>query len=158
MYIEVDVPETYLGQIAKGKEAKVYFPVLGDSVSTVIRETGNFIKPSNRSFSVEIPVPNKNGTIKPNLTAKVSLNDYTSDKAILIPQSIISENAEGDQYAYVAQNLNEENEAVAKKSIIKTGKTQNGLVEVLSGIAHGDHVVKEGARSVKDGQKVKILE
>ncbi|MGB6153598.1 MAG: efflux RND transporter periplasmic adaptor subunit [Pricia sp.] len=156
MYITVDVPETYLGDVAKGKEAVVYFPVLGDSVTTKIRETGNFIKPSNRSFSVEIPVPNKNGRIKPNLTAKVSLNDYTSEEAILIPSSIVSENAEGEQYVYVADAPNADNEAVALKSIITTGKTQNGQIEVLTGIANGSHVIKEGARTVKDGQKVKI--
>ena len=157
MYIEVDVPETYLGSITKGKEAKVYFPVLGDSVTTKVRETGNFIKPDNRSFSIEIPVPNKNGNIKPNLTAKVSLNDYTNENAILIPQSIISENAEGEQYAYVMSESDSENQAVVRRSIISTGKTQKGYVEVLSGIEEGDQVIKEGARSVKDGQKVKIL-
>ncbi len=156
MYITVDVPETYLGDVAKGKEAMVYFPVLRDSITTQIRETGNFIKPSNRSFSVEIPVPNKNGKIKPNLTAKVSLNDYTSEEAILIPSSIISENAEGEQYVYVAEAPNSDNEATAKKSIITTGKTQGGQIEVLSGIENGNQVIKEGARTVKDGQKVKI--
>ncbi len=157
MYIEVDVPETYLGQITKGKEAMVYFPVLGDSVKTKIRETGNFINPSNRSFSIEIPVPNKKGTIKPNLTARVRLNDYSNESAILIPQSIISENAAGDQYTYVSSEPNENNEAVVTRSIITTGKTQNGFVEVLSGIDNGNHIVQEGARTVKDGQKVKIL-
>lgn len=157
MYIQVDVPETYLGQITKGKEAIVYFPVLGDSVVTKIRETGNFIKPGNRSFTAEIPVPNKGGIIKPNLTAKVKLNDYSNEDAILIPQSIISENAAGDQYIYVGSEPNGENEAVVTRSIITTGKTQNGLVEVLSGITDGDFIIKEGARSVKDGQKVKIL-
>lgn len=157
MYIEVDVPETYLEQITKGKEAVVYFPVLGDSVITKIRETGNFINPSNRSFTIEIPVPNKNGNIKPNLTARVRLNDYTKKDAILIPQSIISENADGEQYAYVSSEPNDENEAVVTRSIITTGKTQNGYVEVLSGISDGNHIVKEGARTVKNGQKVKIL-
>ncbi|WP_149274100.1 efflux RND transporter periplasmic adaptor subunit [Pareuzebyella sediminis] len=156
MYIEVDVPETYLGSVTKGKQALVYFPVLGDSVQTHIRETGNFINPSNRSFSVEIPVPNKNGKIKPNLTAKVNLNDYSSDKALLIPSSIISENAEGEQYVYIAEEPNADSEAVVKRTIITTGRTQNGEVEVLSGIANGNHIVREGARSVKDGQKVKI--
>lgn len=156
MYIEVDVPETYLGSVTKGKEALVYFPVLGDSVQTRVRETGNFIKPSNRSFSAEIPVPNTNGKIKPNLTAKVNLNDYTSDKAILIPSSIISENAEGEQYVYVADEPNSDGEAVVKRTIITTGRTQNGEVEVLTGIDDGNHIVREGARSVKDGQKVKI--
>ncbi|MDL5514777.1 efflux RND transporter periplasmic adaptor subunit [Arenibacter sp. M-2] len=157
MYIVVEVPETYLGSIQNGKEAKVYFPVLGDSIMTNIRQTGNFINPGNRSFTVEIPVPNKSGTIKPNLSAKVQLNDYTSENAILIPQSIVSENADGEQYAYVAEDLNAENEAVVKKIIITTGKTQNGFVEVLSGISTGNHIIKEGARSVKDGQKVKVL-
>lgn len=104
MYIEVDVPETYLGSVTKGKEAIVYFPVLGDSVITKVRQTGNFINPANRSFSVEIPVPNKEGKIKPNLTAKVNLNDYTNEEAILIPSSIISENAEGDQYVVRSRN------------------------------------------------------
>ncbi len=156
MYIEVDVPETYLGSISKGKEALVYFPVLGDSIKTKIRETGNFINPANRSFSVEIPVPNKDGQIKPNLTAKVNLNDYTSEHAILIPSSIISENAEGDQYVYVAEDPNADNEAVVKRTFITIGKTQGPSVEVLSGLESGNRVIKEGARSVKDGQKVKI--
>ena len=157
MYIQVDVPETYLGQITKGKAAKVYFPVLGDTIITKIRETGNFINPSNRSFSVEIPVPNKNGAIKPNLTAKVRLNDYSSENAILIPQSIISENAEGEQYAYVISDPDADSQAVVTRSIISTGKTQSGYVEVLSGITSGQQLIKEGARSVKDGQKVKVL-
>ena len=85
------------------------------------------------------------------------MNDYTSENAILIPQSIVSENADGEQYAYVAEELNAENEAIVTKKIITTGKTQNGYVEVLSGISSGNHIIKEGARSVKDGQKVKVL-
>lgn len=157
MYIQVDVPETYLSEITKGKEAKVYFPVLGDTIITKIRETGNFINPSNRSFSVEIPVPNMSGNIKPNLTAKVRLNDYSSENAILIPQSIISENAEGEQYVYVTSEPSADSQAVVTRSIISTGKTQSGYVEVLSGITSGQQLIKEGARSVKDGQKVKIL-
>ncbi|WP_276168441.1 efflux RND transporter periplasmic adaptor subunit [Zobellia alginiliquefaciens] len=157
MYIEVDVPETYLDGIKVGKEAKVYFPVLGDTVTTKVRQTGNFINPSNRAFTIEIPVPNKKGNIKPNLTAKVNINDYTSEDAIVIPQSIISENAEGDQYVFIAELDGGENEAILKKSIIQTGKTQGSQIEVLSGINDGDHIIEEGARSVKDGQKVQIL-
>lgn len=156
MYIEVEVPESYLGSVTKGKEALVYFPILGDSIVTKIRETGNFINPSNRSFEVEIPVPNKEGKIKPNLSAKVAINDYTSEDAILIPTSIISENAEGEQYVFVAEEPSADGEALVKRSIIKTGKTQGANIEVLSGLADGNLIIKEGARSVKDGQKVKI--
>lgn len=156
MYIEVEVPESYIDNVTKGKEALVYFPVLGDSIVTKIRETGNFINPSNRSFEAEIPVPNKDGRIKPNLTAKVAINDYTSEEAILIPTSIISENADGEQYVFVAEEPNTDGEALVKRSVITTGKTQGANIEVLSGLADGNQIIKEGARSVKDGQKVKI--
>ncbi|MGB5819070.1 MAG: efflux RND transporter periplasmic adaptor subunit [Saonia sp.] len=158
MYIEVEVPESYLGSVSPGKEVKVYFPVLGDSLTTKVRQTGNFINPSNRSFRIEIPVPNKDGAIKPNLTAKVNINDYINENAILIPQSVISENAEGDQYVYIAAEVNGENTAKAKKKIIQTGKTQGDYVEILNGIEPGDRVVKEGARSVREDQEIRIIE
>ncbi|WP_228237902.1 efflux RND transporter periplasmic adaptor subunit [Allomuricauda sp. M10] len=156
MYVEVEVPESHLPNVTPGKDVKVFFPVLGDSVATKIRETGNFINPSNRSFTAEIPVPSHDGKIKPNLTARVMINDYTSEDAILIPQSILSENADGEQYVYLVAADSIENDPVAKKVVITTGKTQGDFVEVLSGINSGDAIIDEGARSVKEGQKVKI--
>lgn len=120
-----------------------------------MRETGNYINPNNRSFSAEIAVENPNGSIKPNLNARVHINDYTNENALLIPQSVISENAAGEQYAYVAELNN--GEAIAKRHIITTGKTQGDFVEITSGISAGDLIIKEGARSVKDAQAVKIL-
>lgn len=156
MYIEVDVPESFVGALQQGSKAMVYFPVLGDTVTTSIRQTGNFINPNNRAFTVEIPVPNSNENIKPNLSAKVSLNDYSNKEAILVPQGIISENAEGQQYVYIADKT-EDNKALVSRRIITTGKTQGSIVEVLSGIKAGDLLVKEGARNVKDGQNVQIL-
>ncbi|AWX44739.1 Solvent efflux pump periplasmic linker SrpA [Flagellimonas maritima] len=156
MYIEVEVPESHLPTVTVGKNVNVYFPVLGDSVTTKVRQTGNFINPSNRSFTVEIPVPSSDGRIKPNLTARVMINDYTNESAILIPQSIVSENAAGQQYVYLVENDSVSSEAIATKKIITTGKTQGDYVEVLSGINNGDGVIDEGARSVKEGQKVRI--
>ncbi len=155
MYIEVNIPESYVDDIKKGKQAKVYFPVLDKTIETKVRQTGNFISPGNRSFTAEIPVPNKEGNIKPNLTAKVKLNDYSKADAILIPQSIISENSEGQQYVYTANPDGEKASVV--KQIITTGKTQGSIVEITSGLSSGDELIKEGARSVKDGQNVQIL-
>jgi RND family efflux transporter MFP subunit len=156
MYIDVEVPESHLPNVTPGKEAEVYFPVLGESITTKVRQTGNFINPSNRSFSAEIPVPNKTGNVKPNLTAKVKINDYTNENAILIPQSVVSENAEGEQYVYL---IAEENgEVMAKKSIITPGRTQGDYLEVLEGISSGSQVIVEGARRVRDGQKVQVID
>lgn len=158
MHVEVDVPEAHLGNVLPGKSVEVYFPVLGESVQTQIRQTGNFINPGNRSFRVEIPVPNKNGQIKPNLTAVAKINDYSNNNAILIPQSVVSENATGEQYVYLTKTDDSGNGMFSKRTIITLGKTQGDIVEVISGLTAGDKIIIEGARSVRDNQPVKVLD
>jgi membrane fusion protein, multidrug efflux system len=131
--------------------------MLSKTLNTKIRETGNFINPANRTFMIEIEILNSDKSIKPNLTAKLKINDYTSRKAILIPQSIISENAEGQQYVYIITDLNG-TKGIAKQTVVITGKTQGDVIEILEGISEGDMLIQAGARSVKNGQEVKISE
>ena len=155
MYIEADVPETYISYISKGKEVEIEFPVLDEKVKSSVRQTGNFINPANRTFKIEIGVPNSKKSIKPNLTAKLKINDYTNESAILIPQSIISENANGDQYVYLVTQM-KDSIGIAKQIVVQTGKTQGDFIEILEGISAGDQLIEEGARSIKNGQKVKV--
>ncbi|MBT8295828.1 MAG: efflux RND transporter periplasmic adaptor subunit [Gramella sp.] len=156
MYIKTDVPESYISEITEGKSVEVTFPVLGETVQTKVKQTGSYINPNNRTFNAEIEVPNKNKNIKPNLTARLKINDYTNEDAILVPQNILSENAEGEQYLYILDQRNGD-KAIAKQVIVKTGKTQGDEIEILEGLEDGDMVIKEGARSVEDGQTVKLI-
>lgn len=157
MYVAAEVPESYLPTVTKGKKVKVVFPVLGEAIEATVRQTGNYIKPSNRSFAIEVDVPNKKGNVKPNLSARLSINDYTQENAILIPLNVINENADGEQFVYTAFAKAEDSSLIAKQKIITTGKTQGDRIEILSGIEVGDKIIVEGARSVKDNQAVKIV-
>lgn len=157
MYIEADVPETYVKDITKNKTVEVEFPVLNKTMDATISQAGNFINPANRTFKVEVSVPNKDENIKPNMTAKIRINDYKNNTAILIPQGIISENASGQQYVFIVTNKTENNEVQTEKAIITTGKMQGDLIEVLSGIEDGAEIIEEGARSIREGQIVKII-
>ncbi|MCH3881639.1 MULTISPECIES: efflux RND transporter periplasmic adaptor subunit [Tenacibaculum] len=157
MYVEAEVPERYITSITKNKEVKVSFPVLGASLVSKVRQVGSFINPNNRSFKIEVPVKNKDGNVKPNLTAKLQINDYTDAKAVLIPQSIISENANGEQFIYVIKDKNANQEATAERIVIVTGKTQGDLIEVLANLPVGTEIIEEGARSVNNGQTVKVI-
>jgi RND family efflux transporter MFP subunit len=157
MYIETDVPENYITSITKNKAVEVNFPILNETFHSKIRQVGNFINPSNRSFKIEVSVPNLAGKIKPNLTAKLKLNDYTNTNAILIPQSIISENAKGQQFIYIVKNKKENNLAVAERLVIETGKTQGDFIEVIKNLTSDAEIIMEGARSVNNGQVVKVI-
>lgn len=157
MYIETDVPESHITTVTKNKKVVIEIPILGKTIDGKIRQAGSYINPANRTFKIEVAVSNKDNSIKPNLTAKLRINDYTNTNAILIPQSIISENSKGQQYVYVVQDRNENDEGTAHRVIIETGLIQGDVIEVLSGISVGDEIIKEGARSIKDAQTVKIL-
>jgi len=157
MYLEAEVPEKNIATVKKGTEVIVDFPILGETFNAKVTQASNYINPANRSFNIQIAVPSKNGQIKPNLTSKIQIKDYTNPKTIVVPISIISENAEGEQYLYVADNTTKDGQATAKKVIVKTGLTQGNYAEITEGIKDGDLVISEGARSVKEGQKVSII-
>ena len=100
-------------------------------------------------------VPNLNGKVKPNLTARLKLNDYTNANAILIPQSIISENAKGAQFIYIIKDKKSSNRGF--KRLVIESKTQGDFIEVTNNLAAGAEIVLEGARSINNGQVVKVL-
>lgn len=157
MYIETEVPERYVADVIKGKDVTVDIPVLDKTLETKVRQASSFINPANRTFKVEVAVPNKDQSIKPNLTARLKINDYTNEAALLIPQSVISENADGEQYVYIVTAKNSEGVGTVKRMIVETGKVQGDVIEILKGLEPGAEIVKEGARSVREGQSVEVI-
>ena len=157
MYVAVDVPERYIGKVQKGDKALVVIPVLEDTITSTVRETGNYIAPANRSFNAEIAVPNAQNAIKPNLNARVLIRDYENQAALMVPLSILSENAQGAQYLYVVSAPYENWVTQAQQRTVTTGLAQGNLIEITSGLSAGEWVVLEGSRKVRDGQKVKVI-
>ncbi|NJB83151.1 efflux RND transporter periplasmic adaptor subunit [Wenyingzhuangia aestuarii] len=154
MTISAEIPETFVRFVDEGKKVKAFFPVLDKETETVITQAGNFINPNNRKFKIEMEVP-KGINAKPNMTVRLLVNDYKSENAILIPQSILSENEKNEEYVYVA--VKEGNNYVAHKNFVKTGKTDKNDIEVLEGLTADSLVIIEGARTIREGQHVKIL-
>lgn len=155
MFIEAEIPENYITNIRTGSQVNVYFPVLNDTVTSTIRQVSNYINPNNRTFKIEIAITNENKMVKPNMTALLSINNYVNDSALVLPQAIISENAEGEKYVYAVKK-GKKNRNYAEKRVVKIGKTQNGVAEITEGIANGDIIIEEGARIVKEDEQVLI--
>ena len=159
MYAEADVPETYLTNITKGSKATVTIPVVNQTQTTTIQQTGNFITPSNRTFRVEAALENPENLIKPNLNARLSVVDYTNPEALMVPLRVIRENASGSTYVFVLIQPEPDNGYTTEKRIVELGKSKQELIEVLTGLSPGDLIVDEGVSTLVEDQKVKrILE
>ncbi|MGB1019667.1 MAG: efflux RND transporter periplasmic adaptor subunit [Flavobacteriaceae bacterium] len=158
MYVVANVPESYLPNIKIGSPTTVTLPVLKQTQQTTIRQTGNYIAPSNRTFRVEAPLQNEDGMIKPNLTARLEVNDYNNPQALLIPLRIINENAAGQTFVYKLSPTPEENVYTTLRAPVILGKNNGEKIEVLSGLAAGDLILEEGSSGVDDQQKVKRIQ
>ena len=158
MYVESDVPENYLANITKGSFAKVSIPVLNETQNTLVRQTGNFIQPNNRTFRVEAPIKNPTGMIKPNLNARLSIVDYSNPEALMIPFRVIRENAKGDSFVFILKVEEQENEYITEQRFVSLGMSKNELVEITKGVNTEDLIVDEGVSLLVTGQKVKRIE
>ena len=158
MYVESDVPENYLANITKGSLAKVSIPVLNETQNTVVRQTGNFIQPNNRTFRVEAPIKNPTGMIKPNLNARISIVDYSNPEALMIPFRVIRENAKGDSFVFILTGQEQDNEYITEQRFVTLGMSKNELVEITKGLNTEDLIVDEGVSLLVTGQKVKRIE
>ncbi|CAL68031.1 HlyD family secretion protein [Christiangramia forsetii KT0803] len=153
MYVKASLPENYLNNIKVGTEVSINLASIGQEFKGTVRQVGNYINPDNRTFDVEIDIPNKNGQVKPNLIATVKVNDYTSEGAITIPENILQENSEGETIAYIYE-VKSDSTGVAKRVVLEIGLNYGNEIEVKSGLNDGDVVIIEGAKSVRDGQLV----
>lgn len=155
MYVKADVPESYLGKISEGSNVKVQFSSIDKIYDGKIRQVANFINPDNRSFSIQVALPNADQLLKPNLIATIKLNDYSATETIIIPNNIIQRNSANESLVFLYEPKDETSGTV-KRIKIKTGKEQGGKVEVLEGLKTGDIVINEGARTLRDGQEVSL--
>lgn len=153
MYVKASLPENYLNSIKVGTEVNVRLASIGQEYKGTVRQVGNYINPSNRTFDVEIAIPNKNGQVKPNLIATVKVNDYTNENAITIPENILQENSQGETIAFIYVPETDTT-GTAKRVVVETGINYENEIEVKSGLEEGDVIIIEGAKSVRDGQKV----
>ena len=158
IYAESFVSEKYISFINEGTEAIVKIPLLNAEIESSVNQTGNFINPSNRTFRIEVPMENFDNRIKQNLDAKIKINIYKKNDAIVIPLRIVREDALGKNFVYLMTENNKEGVYLTSKQFITLGNKSEDKVEVIEGLNLGDIVVLEGAYSVEDSQRVKLID
>ena len=158
IYAESFVSEKYISFINEGTQAVVKIPLLNVEIESLVNQTGNFINPSNRTFRIEVPMENFDNRIKQNLDAKIKINIYKKNDAIVIPLRIVREDALGKNFVYLMTEDNKEGVYLTSKRFITLGNKSEDKVEVIEGLNLGDIVVLEGAYSVEDSQRVKLID
>ena len=153
MFVSTSVPESYIGKLKVGDQVAVFLSSLNKTYNGKVRQIGNFINPNNRSFGIEVSLPNPENLLRPNQVAKLKIVDYVSKGAIVVPTGIIQEDGTGSNYVYVVEGSNGKT-GTAKKVIVTVGKSSDNVTEILSGLNAEDIIVTEGVNSISNGMKL----
>ena len=153
MYVSTTIPETYIGKLKVGTLVDVYLTSLNKTYKGKVRQIGNFINPSNRSFGIEVSLPNPDNLLRPNQVAKLKITDYVSKEAIVVPTSVVQEDGTGAKYVYTVEGSNGKT-GTAKKVLVTVGKSADNVTEILSGLSANDIIVTEGVNNISEGMKL----
>jgi RND family efflux transporter MFP subunit len=153
VYTVVHIVEKDFGKIRADQTARVEVDAYpGKVFEGKVERISPQIDIETRTAAVRIQIENLEGSLKPGMYARVSLQFEEKANANVIPLATILEE-EGESYVYIA----DEKTSVVRKQTIETGIVDGELVEVKRGIAPEDWIVTLGNRLVKDGDRVDVM-
>lgn len=148
------VPERFAGAVSRGSSAVVSFDVLaGETFPARIQYVGATVHPTNRTFDVEIVMPNPGMTVKPEMVATIDILRRGTDEAIVVPQEALVR-VENGFVAFVASS--EGGAEVAQVRPVVIGASQRNEVIVEEGLSAGERLIVVGQTEVANGDRIQI--
>ena len=149
IFIDIKIPENYVGVIKKGLKAEISSSAFKRNFKGKIDSVSSRIDPSTRSILARVIVKNNKFQIIPGQLMTVKII-YDEEKELGVPESAVT--IQGNtSFVYIVEDN------IAKKRNIEIGKRNFGKVSVLSGLEKNEEVVIEGISKVRNNLKVKIL-
>lgn len=153
--IVAGVPERYAADVRTGAQAMVTFDVFpGELYTAPVSFVGATVDPRNRTFPIEIVIPNPRGLIKPEMVSNVALARRDLASAVVVPQDALVR-VENGYVVFVA--VERDGATVAEVRKVVLGPSQRNMAVVEEGVEPGDRLIVVGHRSVADGDRVKVV-
>lgn len=106
---------------------------------------------ATRTTTVEVGLSNEKGELKPGMFAEVYIIEDEAENALVIPKEALFEQ-DGETFVFLVR------EGFVKKVIAIIGIENDIHYEVLDGLKMGDQVVVSGGNTLKDGDKVTVVQ
>jgi RND family efflux transporter MFP subunit len=153
--IEADVTENILTKIHVGDMVTIKFPTYSDIVlNAPIKRIGNAIDQKTRTIKVEIWLDNVRGQIKPNQIAMLSIRDFESKSAFVVPSIVLKQDSKGT-FLFIASK-NEAGKTVATKAYVETGLSYNDKTMVTKGLEKDQQVITAGFNQIGNGSLIEV--
>lgn len=145
-----NLSEMHIPYVKRGDEVIIEFPTLDLELAAKIAVVGQTIHPNDRTFTVEINLPN-NALLKPNLFGTLKINDRSLDSALVLPLTLVQQSENGP-FVFVAKEVT--GEWRAERRELTTGLSYDGKIAVETGLKPGDLLITTGYQDLSDGQVI----
>jgi RND family efflux transporter MFP subunit len=130
------VPERQAARLQAGQAATVRVEGLATPLAGAVSRVSPALDASNRSLSVEIDVPNPGSRLRVGLFAEAELVVEPNARSVSIPAGTVRDFAGVEKIWVVDQGQ-------ATERVIISGRRNGDWVEVLTGLAAGESVVRQ---------------
>jgi membrane fusion protein (multidrug efflux system) len=152
--VAANVPEKFLRNVKQGEMMSVEIPALEIKTKGRVTMLGRTINPANRTFKVEVNLPNPKGLLKPNLLANMLLNDFSAKNVITVPLELVQQEVSGKDYVFVKKDGTEG--AMASKIYVTTGQSYDGNIIIQDGLQGGEELIATGARGMANNALIQV--
>lgn len=152
VWVTASVPEKVISKAIVGATADVRVASFPNRVFTgSIQVVSNRLDPKSRTMPVQVLVVNRDGALRTDMFATVTLGVGANASVLTVPNTAIID--DGDRKVlYVA-----EEEGKYEERAVQIGRTTKGLTEILSGLEAGTKIVTKGAFALKsEKQKAEL--
>lgn len=153
--VKGEISEVYITSVKKNDPVKIKLPVIDKELNLKVSAVSQVIDPNNRTLKLEINIPSVEKDIRPNMIAIMVINDYVSEKAIVVPQNIIQKTGT-ESFLFVAEK-NADDQWMAKRKVVVPGKSHDNKAEILSGLKEGERIISAGFQNLADGQLLSVV-
>ena len=149
--MSVGIEEARIGQIAKDQKAALQVDTYPDqSFPAVVSSIAPIADKDTHTFRVEITPLDENRQLRSGMFANLSILIDEKQGTLLVPLDAITE-VNGQESVYVIEDN------VAELRPVTTGLTNDGYIEILSGLEQGETIVTAGQSNLTDGVKVETV-
>ena len=150
MVTEVRVPEERLAGLRVGNRAFVSLDAMpGRPIEGRVARISPILDPATRSGSVQVEIPNPDGQLKAEMSARIQMEMGGQRTALLVPREAIV--MRGDQ-----QGVNLLDDGHARFQPVETGISTDKGVEITKGLSVGMKVITRGTQGLQDGAAVEL--
>ena len=148
----VYVIESDLPKVEVGREVSINVDSWDEPFSGRIAEVSPVLDISSRSAKVEIVLSNPDLRLKPGMFSKVTIPLQIRKEVMILSKSAIVGNiASGEYSVFIIDS------SISTRRQIELGLSKGEIAEIRSGLSIGEQVVISGQHSLKDGDKVRIV-